>query len=139
MGKVTTVATIENFGDVWNATQGLVAPEAVRRVEVPDALVDTGASLLSLPTTLIQQLGLVCRQTRQVIGSAGPRTTRLFSAVQLTIQDRSCVVDVLEVPDGVPTLIGQIPLENLDFVVDLSGQRLIGNPAHGGEHVLELY
>jgi hypothetical protein len=45
----------------------------------------------------------------------------------------------MEVPDGVPVLIGQIPLEALDLVVDLRGRRLIGNPAHGGEHVLELY
>jgi hypothetical protein len=45
----------------------------------------------------------------------------------------------MEVPDGVPVLIGQIPLEFLDFVVDPVRQRLIGNPAHGGEHVLELY
>jgi hypothetical protein len=30
-------------------------------------------------------------------------------------------------------------LEGLDLVVDTVGQRLIGNPAHGGEHVIELY
>ena len=31
------------------------------------------------------------------------------------------------------------PLELLDFVVDLKGQHLIGNPAHGGEHILDLF
>jgi hypothetical protein len=36
-------------------------------------------------------------------------------------------------------LIGQIPLETLDFVVDPVGQKLIGNPAHGGEHIYEWY
>jgi hypothetical protein len=36
-------------------------------------------------------------------------------------------------------LIGQVPLELLDFVVDPRGQRLIGNPEHGGEHIIELY
>jgi hypothetical protein len=39
----------------------------------------------------------------------------------------------------VPPLIGQIPLEFLDFVVDPTGGRLIGNPAHGGEHMFEMY
>jgi hypothetical protein len=33
----------------------------------------------------------------------------------------------------------QIPLEAMDWVVDLKGQKLIGNPAHGGEHVIEVY
>ncbi len=41
--------------------------------------------------------------------------------------------------NDVPVLIGQLPLEHLDFVVDLRSRSLIGNPAHGGEHVYELY
>jgi hypothetical protein len=46
---------------------------------------------------------------------------------------------VVEVADDCPVLIGQVPLEVMDFVVDPAGQRLIGNPAHGGEQVYELY
>jgi hypothetical protein len=46
---------------------------------------------------------------------------------------------VAEVPDECGVLIGQIPLEALDFVVDPVGRRLIGNPAHGGEHIIEVY
>ena len=57
----------------------------------------------------------------------------------LTIQDRVCTMDVVEVPDDTPVLIGQLPLEQLDFVVDLRSRSLIGNPAHGGEQMLELY
>ena len=48
-------------------------------------------------------------------------------------------MDVMEVPDTVPVLIGQLPLEHLDFVEDMRSRKLIGNPAHGGEHVYELY
>jgi hypothetical protein len=49
------------------------------------------------------------------------------------------MVEVMEVPDDVPPLIGQVPLEMLDLVVDLQGRRLMGNPAHGGVETLELY
>jgi len=62
-----------------------------------------------------------------------------FETVRLTIQGRDCPVDVLEVPDNVPVLVGQIPLENLDLVVDPRGGKLIGNPEHGGEHMFEMY
>ena len=48
-------------------------------------------------------------------------------------------MDVMEAPDTVPVLIGQLPLEHLDFVVDLRSRTLIGNPAHGGEHIYEQY
>jgi hypothetical protein len=34
---------------------------------------------------------------------------------------------------------GQVPLEVLDFVVDSRGQKLVGNPAHGGEQMTEEY
>ena len=63
----------------------------------------------------------------------------VYQAVRLTIDDRFCTVDVMEVPDDVPALVGQIPLEMLDLVVDLQGRRLTGNPAHNGEHILELF
>ena len=48
-------------------------------------------------------------------------------------------MDVAELPDDCPALIGQVPLELLDFVVDAAGQKLIGNPAHGGEQMIELF
>jgi len=139
MGRVVTEATIENLQDLWDAKRGLIPADQVRRVTIPDALVDTGATLLSLPTAIIRQLGLTQTGSKQVRSSAGLATAIKYDAVRLTIMSRDCTMDVLEVPDGVPVLIGQIPLEHLDFVVDLRNRHLIGNPAHGGEHIYEMY
>lgn len=139
MGRVLTEAKIENLEDLYSAKRGTIRDEEVRRLSLDDALVDAGATLLSLPTKMIRELGLEPVVKKRVTSSNGPAESWLFSSVRLTIQDRFCTVDVLEVPDGVPPLIGQIPLEQLDFVVDMRSHRLIGNPAHGGEHVLELY
>jgi len=139
MGRVSTAATIENAGDVWNATIGVISPDQVRRLAISDALVDTGATLISMPLRLIEQLGLHRVSSKRVRGATGAGEAGLYSAVRLTIQDRSCTMDVVEVPDDIPVLIGHIPLEHLDFVVDLRSRSLIGNPAHGGEHIYELY
>ncbi|HKI38061.1 MAG TPA: aspartyl protease family protein [Gemmataceae bacterium] len=140
MGRVLTEATIENLGDLWNVQQGLRTPEQVRRITVTDALVDTAATLLSLPTRLIQQLGLTPRYKKHVVSSNGTVSeAAVYGTVRLTIQGRDCPTDVIEVPDNVPVLVGQIPLEYLDLVVDLRKRCLIGNPAHGGEHVFEMY
>ncbi|MFH1266459.1 MAG: hypothetical protein ABIK89_12090 [Planctomycetota bacterium] len=65
--------------------------------------------------------------------------TRICAAVRLTVQGRDFTTDVAEIPDDYPVLIGQIVLEGLDFVVDPVGQRLIGNPEHGGEHMLDVF
>ncbi len=139
MRRVTTEASVENLEDLWAVKSGLLPPAEVRRIVIPDALVDTGATLLSLPTRLIAQLGLSRVASKRVTSSLGLAEAGVYEAVRLTIQGRTCTMDVMEVPDGVPALIGQLPLEHLDFVVDLRSRSLIGNPAHGGEHIYELY
>jgi len=95
--------------------------------------------MLSLPTRLVRQLGLQRLRSRRARTTAGVREFSVFGTVQLTVQGRDCRVDVAEVPDDCPVLIGQVPLELLDFVVDPSGQRLIGNPDHGGEQMIDLF
>jgi clan AA aspartic protease len=139
MGKVLVTAKIENLADLFSADKNLIPLEQVRSVEVSEALVDTGATGLALPKRLISQLGLKPLRTRRARTSAGIVTVQVYGTVRLTIQGRECPSDVSEVPDDCPVLIGQVPLEILDFVVDSVAQRLIGNPAHGGEHMIELY
>jgi predicted aspartyl protease len=139
MGRILTDATIENLADLWLVERGLMSPDQARRIQVSDALVDTGATLLALPKRMIVQLGLTRRHSRRVISTTGAGEVDVYGTARLTIQGRDCPTDVMELPDDVPVLIGQIPLEYLDFVIDPRQQRLIGNPAHGGEHVFELY
>lgn len=69
---------------------------------------------------------------------AGIVETSIYSAARLTVQGRQFTGDVAAIPDAYPVLIGQIPLEGLDFVVDPIGQRLLGNPEHGGEHMIDI-
>ena len=63
----------------------------------------------------------------------------MYGPVRLTIQGRECTLDAYEIDDSFPVLVGQIPLEMLDWVVDPKGQRLIGNPAHGGDHIIDVF
>ena len=139
MGKVTVLAKIENLADVEIRERGLTPADQVRSIEVANALVDTGATGLLMPKSLIAQLGLRHFRTRPARGIGGAVAMPIYSAVRLTIQGRECAIDVGEISDDLPVLIGQIPLGSLDWVVDPQGQRLIGNPAHGGEHIMEAY
>lgn len=139
MGKVLVTARMENLQDLYQVKQGNLRPDQVRSVEVPDALVDTAATMLSLPHRLAQELGLEQRRTRRVRTSGGIVESAIYEAVRLTIQGRDCTVDVAEMSDDCPVLIGQIPLGGLDFVVDPAGRKLIGNPEHGGEHMVDMF
>lgn len=138
MGKVLVTAKIDNLEDLYKVNLNLLASEQVRSLEVTDALVDTGATGLLLPKRLISQLGLQPLRTRQARTIAGPTPLPMYRAVRLTVQGRECISDVGEIPDDFSVVIGQVPLELLDWVVDLKGQRLIGNPEHGGEQMIDV-
>ena len=49
------------------------------------------------------------------------RRSAIYEPVRLTVQGRDCVIEVSELADDCPVLIGFIPLEMLDFVVDPKG------------------
>ena len=138
MGRVVVPAVVESLEDLYRVHRGEIAAAQVRRMEVLDALVDTGATGLSLPNRLVAQLGLLPIRTRRAVTSAGIRDVPTSGAVRLTVRERDCVCDVTEVDDACPVLIGQVPLELMDLVVDPGRRHLIGNPAHGGEHMVEL-
>jgi predicted aspartyl protease len=139
IGRVTTEATIENLQDLWDAERGLLSSDEVRRIQISNALVDTGATVLSMPRGLIAQLGLREFGRKTVTTAGGQVEVGVFSSVRLTVGDRFCHVDVSELPDSALVLIGQIPLEYMDLVVDCANRQLIGNPEHGGRWMFEMY
>jgi predicted aspartyl protease len=106
---------------------------------VDDAMVDTGATSLSLPKRPIEQLGLRQIRTAQARTASEMATIAIFGPVRLTVGLRDCTVEVGELPDDCPPVIGVIPLEILDFVVDPKMQRLVGNPARGGEQIFDMF
>jgi predicted aspartyl protease len=138
-GKILVSAKIENVVDLYAASKGQIPDEQVRRIEVSDAQVDTGASHLGMPKRLIEQLDIPQISTGLAKTTVGFRTFAIYGPVRLTIQGRFCSIDVAEVADECPVLIGYVPLELLDFVADPKRQRLIGNPAHGGEFMIDMF
>jgi clan AA aspartic protease len=138
-GRVTVKARIENLGDWLAVRRGKLNADQVRAIDVDDALVDTGATMLSLPKSLIKKLGLEKFASRKMRTAKGSTIAHLYEAVRLTIQGRDCTIDVSQVAESCPVLIGQVPLELLDFVVDPKRQRLIGNPEHGGKFMYDMF
>ena len=129
MGKVTTRIKVENWLDAELLAVG-ARKEKPRTVET-DALVDTGAVKFYLKSSIIQQLGLrPIGEIKSRTMSARSEARTVFSPVSLEIQGRTGHFDVVEVPDSLPNIIGQIPLEDLDWVVDCRNQKLIPNPEH---------
>ena len=110
MGKVVVTARIENLEDLFDVEKGQISPDAVRSVEVDNALVDMDATGLLMPKSMIASLGLRPLRIRQARGPGGTLPMPTYRAVRLTIQGRDCAIDVREIGDEFPVLIGQILL-----------------------------
>ena len=137
MGKDIVTIKLTNQGDLVAAHRKL--SKAKPRVVEVEALVDTGATRLYLKPSVIKKLGLDRTDTVRSKTTNGDALRYKYEPVRLELMGRAENFDVIEVPEDVPNLLGQVPLEVLDFVVDSRGQKLIGNPAHGGEQMTEEY
>ena len=139
MGHVLVKMKVENIFDWAKAQQskGKKRPP-IRSVVVNDALVDTGATYLSLPSRMVKALGLIPRPKQIKAETAtGQIKCRMYTGALLTVNGRTEECAVMELPDKAPPLLGVIPLEGLDFVVDPLGQKLVGK--HGRNRVSLLY
>ena len=137
MGKVSVKIKLTNLFDQAFFSRGL-AKRKPRSVET-EALVDTGATRLYLKRSVIKKLGLQRVDTVRSQTTNGEAIRYKYEPVQLELMGRKENFDVIEVPESVPNLLGQVPLEVLDLVVDSKGRKVIPNPAHGGEQMIEEY
>ncbi len=129
MGKVIERIKVENWEDLAFIAAGK-RRKAPRSVEV-EALVDTGAVLLYLQSSVVKKLGLRPIDTvRSRTMSDLLEERRVCSPVELVLAGRKGLFRVIEVPNSLPNLIGQLPLEELDLVVDPRRRRVVPNPEH---------
>ncbi len=136
--RYTTEIKLVNREDMIRAEDGVIKPEGVRQVIVKEALVDTGASRLSLPRSLIQQLGLTPVGKTRSKTANGEVDKTIYSEVEFTILGRADSMKVTDLPDDAPVLVGHLVMEHLDLCLDVK-RGLIYNPAHGNEWIEEQY
>lgn len=132
----TTEIQLANLNDLRFAEAGFIPAEDVRRITVADALVDTGATGLCLPISLIEHLGLTPVDKRTARTAAGIVERTVYSEVEYTLLQRSSTIRVTDLPEGSPILVGHIIMETLDLWVDMT-KGLIYNPAHGDDWIEE--
>jgi len=138
MGRVVVPITVENVEDRERADRGEISVDAVRRIVV-DALVDTGATFLSMPETMIRALGLKFDRRRDSRTVTGVISLNVYRGARVEVQGRAVNEEILGLPENRQVLLGQLPLERLDFWVDVCNHKLVGNPEHGGQWMAEVF
>ena len=128
VGEVRVTVEIENAFDREMAEIGLWDAARVRRVEV-SLIVDTGSTMLALPEDVVDQLGLRrLYVVPSVLADGTSIETWVATLARLHVLGRMATVDCVVLPLGSPALLGQIPLEQLDALVDCSRRELVVDP-----------
>lgn len=131
VGQVTATLSVTNHIDQILAERGFITADAVRSIKLENVLVDTGATLLSLPTDIITTLGLPVGGETSVKTSAGSINTRIFREANLEINGRRSTFDCLELTGVDIPLLGVLPMEALGIEPDLQNQCLRTLPMLG--------
>jgi predicted aspartyl protease len=141
MGHVNTKITLKNLDDTKQARKGNLPEHKIRQATI-DVMVDTGATMLVINEQLSQQLGLDAIGERE-ISFANDATNLRFAEnckvtepLEINWKDRSITLPALVVKDAPEFLLGVMPLEGMDLMVDTVNERLVG--AHGDHFVYRV-
>lgn len=133
MGMVYAEITLKNAGDVSIAERGLMREPDVRQTTLK-AMVDTGSMTLVINEEVRQQLGLaVTGLRRATLANDVRETVKIVEPVEVHWKDRSMTCRPLVASGSGDILLGAIPLEDMDLMVDPVRQELTG--AHGEEAI----
>lgn len=93
-----------------------------------EALVDTGAVSVCLPPALVAALGLETLERREVtLADGGRHLVAYVGPLKVGFGNRGCYTGAYVLGERV--LIGAIPLEDMDLVIDPARRRVSVNPA----------
>jgi len=128
MGNVFAEVTLKNGGDLVRCKEGIISDKDIRSVTV-NAVVDTGAVTLIINEDVCQKLGLVIEGIRTAtLAGGGKIDCKITEPVRIYWKNRDASCQAVVLPEG-EVLLGVIPLEFMDLIVDPVSEQLVG--AHG--------
>ena len=129
MGSVYAEITLKNAVDVGNLKRGTIKKKEIRQTTVK-ALVDTGAPTLFINEDTRQLLGLELCGAKPVRMANGTRdTVKIAEPIEVHWENRKMTCQPRVLPGIRKIILGLIPLEDMDLMVDPTKQVLTG--AHG--------
>jgi clan AA aspartic protease len=109
---------------------GHIDESQVRKLSTK-AMVDSGAYYMGINERINAQLQLpVKRMVPATLADGQIVELSLVGPLEVRFENRVANVDALVLPGNTNVLLGAIPMEDMDVLVDPRNQRLIVNPEH---------
>ena len=137
MGLVQAEVTLINANDLGDFRRGQIKEHEIRQTTVM-ALVDSGAWTMVISEAIREKLGLeVVGSDYATLADGNDYPCKLAGPLEVKWKDRRVLLEALVLPSGYDALLGAIPLEAMDLIIDPRGEELIG--AHGDRVVHILF
>ncbi|MDR0476015.1 MAG: aspartyl protease family protein [Treponema sp.] len=131
MGIIRTEITLKNARDIYRAEDGIIKEPEIRQITV-DALVDTGAWTLVINETVREKLELAVTRTDSATLADGTHSVyNIAGPLEVTWKNRGVICEALVLPDAGEVLLGAIPLEAMDLIINPRKEDIEG--AHGDQ------
>ena len=128
MGLVYAELLLISADDLALYRHGFIAEEQIKSVQVT-ALVDSGAYQMVINEHIKQQLDLSVSEERVVtLADESERRVEVVGPIEIRFKNRRTVADALVLPGATEVLLGSVPMEDLDVVIDPKRRTLEVNP-----------
>jgi len=124
MGLAYAEITLINSDDLALAKKKFISKSEVKQMTT-SALVDSGAFMLTINDSIKRQLGLDVVELREVELADGSLTEcEIVGPIDVRFKTRRTTCDAIVLPGAPEVLLGAIPLEGMDVIIDLKNQEL---------------
>lgn len=128
MGMVHADIELMNGFDFAKSEAGEMPEDQVRRMTVR-MLVDSGCGTLAINDHIRTQLGLRTREEREMrMADDSVISLEVVGPVEVRFENRQCCLNAVVLPADAEPLLGAIPMQDLDVLVDPGRHRLVINP-----------
>ena len=128
MGIVHANIELSNAMDRALYRRDKISEQEIRKINVT-ALVDSGAYMMVIPDHVRLQLGLeIIGYELTELANGKQEKVAIAEPIEVHFENRKATVDVLVI--GNEVLLGAIPMEAMDVLINPRLQKLTVNPAH---------
>ncbi len=128
MGLIYADIELINSEDIGMARKSLIGADEIKRVHL-NMLVDTGSYLLAINENIQQILQLPVVDKKLGETATGQKIwCDIVGPVEVRFKNRKTIVNAMVLPGDLEPLLGAIPLEGMDVVIDSVRQELAVHP-----------
>ncbi|ETR67985.1 MAG: hypothetical protein OMM_10994 [Candidatus Magnetoglobus multicellularis str. Araruama] len=127
MGLVYADIELINSDDLALLRRGYIKNNQVKKMKLP-LLVDSGAIMLSINESIKIQLDLpVLDKQMGELADGTKKTFEIVGPVDIRFENRQTTVRAVVLPGDTEPLLGAIPMEDMDVMIDPRSEKLCVN------------